>query len=98
MAGNFKDTKYKWYGFVRLDGIYDSRPIRSTDDFVTSSIPVPQGRGQNFVLTPRYTRLGWDTETPIESLDWKVKTRIEVDFFNGNTSGRIRHLTLKRHE
>src|SRR5262249_22355776 len=61
--------------------------IRSTDDFVTSSIPVPQGRGQNFVMTPRYTRLGFDTETPIESLDWTIKTRIEMDFFNGNTSG-----------
>jgi hypothetical protein len=87
LSGTFKETKYKWYGFVRLDGIYDFRPIKSTDDFVTSSIPVPQGRGQNAVLTPRYSRLGWDTETPIESLDWMVKTRIEVDFFNGNTSG-----------
>ena len=27
VAGNFKDTKYKWYGFVRLDGIYDFRPM-----------------------------------------------------------------------
>lgn len=91
LAGNFKNTKYKWYGFVRLDGIYDFRPIASTDDFVTSSIPVPQGRGQNSVLTPRYTRLGWDTETPlpIECLDWKLKTRIEIDFFNGNTSGNF---------
>jgi hypothetical protein len=59
----------------------------STDSFVTSSIPVPQGRGQNTVLTPRYTRIGWDTETPIKSLDWTIKTRIETDFFNGNTSG-----------
>jgi hypothetical protein len=87
LPGNFKDTKYKWYGFVRLDAIWDARPIKSTDDFVTSSIPVPQGRGQNVSLTPRYSRLGFDTETPIESLDWTVKTRIEVDFFNGNTSG-----------
>ena len=87
LAGRFENTKYKWYGFVRLDAIYDFHPIRSTDDFVTSSIPVPQGRGQNFVITPRYTRLGFDTETPLESLDWTIKTRIEMDFFNGNTSG-----------
>ncbi len=87
VSGNFKDTKYKWYGFVRLDGIYDFRPIGSTDSFVTSTIPVPQGRGQNAVLTPRYTRFGFDTETPIKSLDWDLKTRIEMDFFNGNTSG-----------
>jgi hypothetical protein len=85
--GNFENTKYKWYGFVRLDGIFDFNPIKSTDDFVTSSIPIPQERGQNAVLTPRYTRLGFDTSTPWESMDWTIKTRIEVDFFNGNTSG-----------
>src|SRR6266487_4406640 len=44
-AGNFLNTKYRWYGFVRLDSIFDYNPIASTDDFVTSSIPVPQGRG-----------------------------------------------------
>jgi hypothetical protein len=87
VAGRFMNTKYKWYGFVRLDGIYDFKPIKSTDDFVTSSIPIPQGSGQNAVLTPRYTRLGFDTETPWEAMDWTIKTRIELDFFNGNTSG-----------
>jgi hypothetical protein len=87
LAGNFKDTKYKWYGFVRLDAIYDFRPMASTDSFVTSSIPIPQGRGQNFVMTPRYTRLGFDTETPLKVNDWTLRTRIEMDFFNGNTSG-----------
>jgi hypothetical protein len=87
LPGNFANTKYKWYGFVRLDAIFDYNPIASTDDFVTSSIPVPQGRGQNAVLTPRYTRLGFDTSTPWECMDWTIKTRIEVDFFNGNTSG-----------
>jgi hypothetical protein len=87
LPGNFKDTKYKWYGFVRMDAIYDFRPIGSTDDFVNSSIPVPQGKGQNFVMTPRYTRFGFDTATPLPEHDWTVKTRIELDFFNGNTSG-----------
>jgi hypothetical protein len=88
LPGNFKDTRYKWYGFVRLDGIYDFKPIGSTDSFVTSAIPIPQGKGQNAVLTPRYTRLGFDTLTPLKDcFDWEVKTRIEMDFFNGNTSG-----------
>jgi hypothetical protein len=88
LPGNFKDTKYKWYGFVRMDAIYDTKPMGSTDDFVTATIPVPQGKGQNFVLTPRYTRLGFDTLTPLKDCyDWEVKTRIEMDFFNGNTSG-----------
>jgi hypothetical protein len=87
LSGRFAGTKYKWYGFVRLDSIYDFRPMASNDSFVTSSIPIPQGRGQNLALSPRYTRLGFDTETPIKELDWNIKTRIEMDFFNGNTSG-----------
>jgi hypothetical protein len=95
LPGNFKNTKYKWYGFVRLDGIYDFNPIGSTDDFVTSSIPIPQGKGRNAVLTPRYTRLGFDTLTPWEEHDWNIKTRIEMDFFNGNTSGAFGSFPLR---
>jgi hypothetical protein len=93
--GRFRDTKYKWYGFVRMDSIYDFRPMASTDSFVTSAIPIPQGRGQNFVMTPRYSRIGWDTETPLKELDWTIKTRIEVDFFNGNTSGLFGSFPLR---
>ena len=93
--GNFMNTKYKWYGFVRLDGIFDFNPIASTDSFVTSSIPVPQGRGQNAVLTPRYTRIGFDTETPWDDMGWDIKTRIELDFFNGNRSGAFGSFPLR---
>ncbi|HVK09097.1 MAG TPA: DcaP family trimeric outer membrane transporter [Gemmataceae bacterium] len=96
LPGNFKDTKYKWYGFVRLDGIYDFHPMGSTDSFVTATIPIPQGKGQNAVLTPRYTRLGFDTLTPLKDCyDWEVKTRIEMDFFNGNTSGAFGSFPLR---
>ena len=58
------NTSFKWYGFVRLDGIFDANPIGGTDSFVTAQIPVPQGRGQNFAANPRYSRLGMDTWTP----------------------------------
>ncbi|HEY2786084.1 MAG TPA: DcaP family trimeric outer membrane transporter [Fimbriiglobus sp.] len=95
LTGNFKSTKYKWYGFVRLDGTYDFKPMGGTDSFVTSQIPVPQGRGQNFAMNPRYTRFGFDTETPIESMDWTLKTRLEVDFFNGNDSGAFGSFPLR---
>jgi DcaP outer membrane protein len=81
------NTSFKWYGFVRLDGIYDFDPIGGTDSFVTAQIPVPQGRGQNVALTPRYSRIGMDTWTPTSLWDWNVHTRIELDFFNGNNSG-----------
>src|SRR5262245_6062804 len=53
------ETRYTWYGFVRMDASYDFRPLGSTDDFVTSSIPIPQGKGRNFGMAPRYTRLGF---------------------------------------
>jgi len=94
-TGTYKNTKYKWYGFVRMDGIYDFKPIKTTDMFVTSSIPIPQGEGQNMVLTPRYTRLGFDTETKMDCPDWTIKTRIEMDFFNGNTSGLFGSFPLR---
>lgn len=93
--GKFGDTKYKWYGFVRLDGIFDFDPIKSTDDFVTSAIPIPQGRGQNAVLTPRYTRIGFDTSTPWKDMNWDINTKIEMDFFNGNTSGNFGSFPLR---
>jgi hypothetical protein len=93
--GNYLNTKYKWYGFVRVDGIFDNRPIGGTDSFVTSQIPIPQGRGQNTAFTPRYSRLGWDTETPLSVNDWTMKTRIEIDFFNGNNSGSFGSFPLR---
>jgi hypothetical protein len=93
--GRFENTKYKWYGFVRLDAIFDSAPIRTTDMFVTSAIPIPQGRGQNFVLTPRYTRIGFETSTPWKEMDWTINTKIEMDFFNGNTSGLFGSFPLR---
>lgn len=95
LPGKFTNTKYKWYGMVRVDAIFDFNPIGATDSFATSSIPVPQGRGQNVSLTPRYTRLGFDTETPWEAMDWKIKTRLEVDFFNGNQSGAFGSFPLR---
>jgi hypothetical protein len=91
LPGNFQDTQYKWYGFVRIDGIYDFRPIAGTDSFVTSAIPVPQGRGQNSVLTPRYSRIGFDTETPVKELRdfWFFPVAIAFRL------GRIRRLSCR---
>jgi hypothetical protein len=62
---------------------------------VPAQIPVPQGRGQNFAANPRYSRLGLDTWTPTPVYDWTVHTRIEVDFFNGNTSGLFGSFPLR---
>lgn len=95
LPGKFSNTKYKWYGFVRVDAIFDYNPIATNNSFVTSAIPVPQGRGQNVAMSPRYTRIGFDTETPWDALSWTIKTRIEVDFFNGNTSGAFGSFPLR---
>lgn len=89
------NTSFKWYGFARLDGIFDFDPIGGTDSFVTAQIPVPQGRGQNLALNPRYSRLGLDTWTPTPLFDWTFRTRIEMDFFNGNTSGSFGSFPLR---
>ncbi len=89
------NTSLKFYGFVRLDGIFDLNPIGSTDSFVTSSIPIPQGRGQNAELNPRYTRFGFMSYTPTEVNDWTVETKLEMDFFNGNTSGAFGSFPLR---
>jgi hypothetical protein len=89
------NTSFKWYGFVRLDGIFDANPIGGTDSFVTAQIPIPQGRGQNLAANPRYSRLGMDTWTPTPFLDWTVHTRVEVDFFNGNNSGLFGSFPLR---
>jgi hypothetical protein len=89
------NTSFKWYGFVRLDGTFDYNPIGGTDSFVTAQIPVPQGRGQNYALNPRYSRLGLDTWTPTSLFDWTFHTRIEMDFFNGNNSGSFGSFPLR---
>ena len=36
------NTSFKWYGFVRLDGIYDFNPIGGTDSFVTARFRFPR--------------------------------------------------------
>jgi len=74
---------YRWGGLVHLDGMFTFDPMGTTDDFVTSSIPVPAERGQNANFTPRWTRL--EFETHADSFLGDVKSYIQVDFFNGNT-------------
>jgi hypothetical protein len=77
------NTSFRFRGFVRGTGLYDFNPIGSRDDFVTNTIPVPQGVGQNFNFSARYSRIGLDTWTPTPFNEWNVHTFIEADFFNG---------------
>jgi len=104
------DWKIKFYGFLRLDMIYDdSKPndpqviqwVRSEDDTAPAAIGAEKGDAQ-FNMHPKLTRFGLDVNGPsIEALGGaKTSGKIEVDFFNSTTSEsraalRMRHAYLK---
>ncbi len=77
------NTSFRMRGFVRLMALGDFEPIGVTDAFVTNSIPVPQESGQNFNMSARMSRIGFESWTPTNYCDWNVHTLIEGDFFNG---------------
>src|SRR5262245_19436587 len=64
------NTSFRFRGFVRLTGLYDFDPIGSRDDFVTSTIPVPQRQGQNYNMAARYSRFALETWTPTTIFEW----------------------------
>jgi hypothetical protein len=72
---------------VRLVGVYDFNPILLKDQFVTSTIPVPQQHGENANLSARISRIGLETWTPTTFHDWTVHTFIDADFINGVEQG-----------
>ena len=76
-------TSFRLRGFVRLAALGDFDPIGSTDSFVPNTIPVPQQVGQNFNMSGRISRIGFESWTPTDFCDWNVHTFIEGDFFNG---------------
>lgn len=95
----------KFYGFLRLDAIYDdSRPSdRQTPMWINSEDPaVGRNDDDDFSMHPRLTRLGLDVDgTSLDTLgNAAVSGKLEVDFQNGPSSEsrqmmRIRHAWLK---
>jgi hypothetical protein len=87
MPGSFlvpgTNTSFRFRGLVRLAAMEDLQPIGTPDSFVTNAIRVPQTRGQNFNMSGRISRFGFDTWTPTAFKEWNVHTFIEGDFFNG---------------
>jgi hypothetical protein len=77
------NTSFRLRGFVRLTGMFDFDPIGTPDIFVTNTIPVPEGAGQNFNMTARPSRMAFESWTPTSLWEWNVHTFIEGDFFNG---------------
>jgi hypothetical protein len=48
-------------GFVRMDANYDFQPVGNDIQFTTSTIPVPQERGQNSAMSFNWNRLSLET-------------------------------------
>ena len=104
------DWKIKFYGFARLDLIYDeSKPndpqviqwVRSEDSTAPAAIGADKGDAQ-FNMHPKLTRFGFDVTGPsVEALGGaKTSAKVEVDFYNSTASEsrealRMRHAYLK---
>jgi hypothetical protein len=104
------DWKLKFYGFLRLDMIYDDSKandpqiiqwVRSEDPTAPAAIGAEKNDAQ-FNMHPKLTRFGLDVAGPtIDALgSAKVSGKIEVDFYNSTTSEsraalRMRHAYLK---
>ncbi|MCK6479624.1 MAG: hypothetical protein HUU06_05140 [Planctomycetaceae bacterium] len=105
-----KGSRFKFYGFLRLDAIWDdSMPSNTqTIGWVRSEDPtVPGGVSKNrgdFTMHPRLTRFGFDLDGgKLADLgDAKVTGKLEIDFYNNGLSGqsesraalRMRHAFL----
>jgi hypothetical protein len=100
----------KFYGFIRMDAIYDdSRPNNTqTIAWVRSEDPTAPGGfvkdRADLAMHPRLTRFGFDLDAgKVESLGAKVTGKIEVDFYNSGLTGqsesraalRMRHAWVK---
>jgi len=85
-------TMLKIGGYAKTDVIYDLRQAGNSDEFVTSSIPVPQVGGvNNSTVSIRPTRLSLDFRIP--SKFWgEARFYFEGDLFGSNaTTPRLRH-------
>lgn len=92
--GTFKlpgsNTSVKIGGYVKVDGIFNSRSVGGTADqeLEAGGIPLSSANAnedKQLTLHARQTRLNIGTSTP--SAMGEVKTFLEGDFFAGNTSG-----------
>ncbi len=92
------NTAIKLGGRVRVEGEYDAGPSMG-DYIVPGSIPLKNVNNQasqsgNTNAHARSSRLSFESLTPTASIG-DVKTRIEIDFFNGGTGGsylpKLRH-------
>ncbi|HET8924112.1 MAG TPA: DcaP family trimeric outer membrane transporter [Candidatus Acidoferrum sp.] len=85
-------TFLKIGGFFKTDFMYDVKRAGNPDEFIPSSIPIPQIQGvRNSNLSIRATRLSLDFRIPSTQLG-DVRFYVESDLFGDNsTTPRLRH-------
>ncbi len=96
-------NKFKLYGFIRLDLLFDSQQPNNAQSILFIKSPDPRTGNTNgdFTMHPRLTRFGIDYSGPrIAKLgDAKLTGKLETDFQNGGTESRqiirIRHAYLR---
>lgn len=97
-------NRIKFYGFLRLDMLFDSQRPNNPQSILFITSPDPQTGNTDkgdFTMHPRLTRFGIDYTGPsIGKLgDAKLSGKLEVDFQNGGSESRqvvrIRHGFLK---
>lgn len=92
-ALRFGNSEFRFYGFARLDAIYDdSRPnALQTPTFILSEDPaVGREDEDSATLHPRLTRFGLDLVGPVlEGLGGaRLGGKLEIDFQNGGRESR----------
>ena len=85
-------TLLKIGGFFKTDFMYDPKQAGNPDEFIPSSIPIPQIQGvHNSNVAIRPTRLSLDFRIPSTQLG-DVRFYVESDLFGSNsTTPRLRH-------
>ena len=86
-------TLLKIGGFFKTDFMYDVKQAGNPDEFIPSSIPIPQIQGvHNSNLSIRPTRLSLDFRIPSSQIG-DVRFYVEGDLFGDNaTTPRLRHV------
>ncbi len=94
-----------FYGFIRLDIVYDTDRPNNTQIPMTILPDTGSGPGgeSDFTMHPRLTRFGFDLDAgTVDPLDAQVTGKVEVDFYqaaspasNSRETLRMRHAWVK---
>lgn len=81
--------RFKIGGYIKLDALYDLKPIGSPDYFDVSKIPTDSSEGQTAHLNAKESRILMDFRSP--SAVGELRGYVEGDFYGSGGAFRIRH-------